>query len=154
MGIYVDFGGGHTPVPGYINVDLVDTADKIVNLDQRGLMLPFMENQVDGAVSYQLMEHITNLVPLMNEIYRVLKPGAIIEMSMPYANTTESLQDPTHKRQFVEQSWQYFAIGSPFEKEQIEYGIKARFEILKCERGSGVDDWQLFVHLRKPGQLG
>ena len=145
----VDFGSGLAKAPGHIGLDIIPQADIVINLDDPKLKLPFEDNSIDGARASQFVEHIDNLISFLNEVYRVLKPGAVIEINTPYANTKQSLQDPTHRRQFVEETFAYFAKNSALHKEQDEYGITARFEIVRCERGEFPDQWQLFVCLKK-----
>lgn len=40
-----------------------------------GEKLPYPSNQFDYAISFQVLEHVPNPEALINEIYRVLKPG-------------------------------------------------------------------------------
>lgn len=162
----LELGGGLAPAPGHINIDIIPEADIIWDLNQ-GLpketthktttgekfdIIVYRLHGTEGIRCSMLLEHLDNIIPLLNDCFDVMVPGALFEISVPYANTKESLQDPTHKRQFVEESFLYFCKDSPYQKEQNEYGITARFEIVKCEKGSGVDDWQLFVVLKKPDE--
>jgi len=166
--ISIDLGGGLAPRPGYINIDLIEGADIQYDLNyglpmvnkKKGVykgtitalfqgVEPIHSNSVSFFAASHLLEHLDNIIPLMNDCYEALKPGGLFEISMPYAGTIEQYQDPTHKRAFVENSFLYFAEDSPFKKEQKEYGITARFKIIKNERGKGVDKWQLFVALSK-----
>jgi len=149
--IRIDLGGGLSPYPGYINIDLIKEADIQWDLE-KGLPESILPDSVVAITASHLLEHLADIIPLMNDCYEVLIPGGLFEISMPYAGTTEWYQDPTHKRAYVEQSFLYFATNSPYKKEQDQYGITARFEIVKAERGMGVDDWQLFVTLRKGGK--
>jgi len=102
--------------------------------------------KVEGIRSHHCIEHLDTIIPLMNDVYKVMKKNALFELSTPLAGTKEWYQDPTHKRAYVPESFLYFAKDSPFKKEQNEYGISARFEIIKNEV---VDNWQLEVALKK-----
>lgn len=146
--IRIDLGGGLSPRPGHINIDLIEEADIRWDLE-KGLPETVRFSSVTGFTASQLIEHLADIIPLMNDCYDALVFGGLFEISTPYAGTKEWYQDPTHKRAYVEDSFLYFAMDSPFKKEQNQYGITARFEIVKAERGTGVDEWQLFVVLRK-----
>lgn len=154
----IDLGGGHAPTPGHINIDIVDEADVVWDLNL-GLPRkemptdytmskgnPLLHSNVEGIRCHHLIEHLHNIIPMMNDAYEVLKDGALMEISTPLAGTPQYWQDPTHVKGFVPESFLYFRKDSPFEKEQNEYRITARFEIVKCEVSDG---WQLEVTLKK-----
>lgn len=147
--IRVDLGGGLVPRPGHFNVDLIQEADIVFDLNS-GLPPDWPDNSIDAFFASHLIEHLDSVIRLFNDVYRTLKPGGIFEGSTPYAGTSEYWQDPTHKHGFVENSFAYFVDGSPFQKEQAQYGITARFIVHRAERGTGVDAWQLLFALKKP----
>lgn len=150
----LDLGGGLAPTPGHISIDIIKEADIVWDLN-KGLPTAgdwygeVKMGNVEGIRCHHVIEHLDTLIPLMNDCYSAMDDGAIFEISTPYAGTVQWYQDPTHKRAYVPESFLYFCKDSPFKKEQDEYGITARFEIVKAERGQGVDDWQLFVVLKK-----
>jgi len=146
--VRIDLGGGLSPRPGHINIDLIEEADIQWDLE-KGLPEVIRSSSVTAFTASQFIEHLNDIIPLMNDCYETLVLGGLFEISTPYAGTKQWYQDPTHKRAYVEESFLYFAMDSPFGKEQDQYGITARFEIVRAERGTGVDDWQLFVTLRK-----
>ena len=89
--------------------------------------------------AYDFLEHIPigKVVPVMNEIYRVLKPGGIFESSTPSTDGRGAFQDPTHTSFWNRNSWFYYSI----KEYRNLYGIKADFEIVKMEdinRGNGI----------------
>jgi hypothetical protein len=146
--VVVDLGGGLAPRPGHINVDLIPQADVVHDLNT-GLPKYWPDDSVSAFFASHVIEHLESIIPLMNDVYRVLKPGCAFEISTPLAGTTQYWQDPTHKHGFVPESFLYFSDASPFGKEQAQYGITARFIIARAEAGTGVDAWQLFAVLRK-----
>ncbi len=104
------------------------------------------EDQIEGIRCHQLLEHLDTIIPLMNDCYEVMKPGAEFEISTPYALSEQCWGDPTHKRGYTKDTFQYFVKDSPFQKEKDEYGITANFELVRCEI---VDGWNIEVVLRK-----
>lgn len=154
----LDLGCGtpNTKAPGHVGIDIVQTADIVWDLN-KGLPLPqngfqlndkFPEalHDIEGIRCHQLIEHMSTIIPLMNDCYQVLKPGAIFEISTPVAGTKQFWQDPTHIKGYVFDSFHYFEKDSILPDAQKEYGITARFIILDSWIEQG---WNLQVRLTK-----
>lgn len=153
----LELGGGHAPAPGHLNIDIVPEADIYWDLN-KGLPFSLTEDvetttksykfphdSVEGIRCHQVLEHLDTIIPLLNDCYRAMKPGAIMEISTPLAGTTQFWQDPTHKKGFVPESFLYFRENSPYQKEQTEYEITARFKV----ETEILDGWNLNVKLIK-----
>lgn len=154
----IDIGGGHAVAPGHINIDIVPEADIVWDLN-KGLPKPGSASildfkiewdgvtaPVEGIRCHQVLEHLTSIIPLLNDCYEIMKEGAQMEISTPLYGTIQAAQDPTHVRCYVPETFLYFQKDSPFNKEQNEYGITARFKIVKSEV---LDGWNLNVTLEK-----
>ena len=63
---------------------------------------PFDDKSIDEIFAKDVLEHIPNLIKVMEEIYRITKPGAKVYIEVPYWNSWEVLTDPTHVTQFNE----------------------------------------------------
>ena len=154
-GTRLDIGGGtkKTAAPGHINIDLTDDADIKWDLNKglpRGSdpkIAPIWNEPIEGIRCHQVLEHLTEVIPLMNDCFKVLKPGGIMEISVPLAGTDPFWQDPTHKRGFILRTFDYFCDDPTTADAREEYGITAKFERVwdLLEHG-----WNLQVHLRKP----
>src|SRR3990172_10401098 len=72
-----------------------------------------------------VLEHLDDVVLVMEEIYRILKPGGIVKIYLPYAKSDGALQDPTHKHLFTEKSMDYFR-----QDDKYNYYTNAKFRIL------------------------
>ena len=69
----LNIGCGKNKLKGFINLDISpNVAPDIVRDIERGL--PFGDNTFDEAVSSHTLEHIRDLIFVMNEIWRVCKP--------------------------------------------------------------------------------
>jgi predicted SAM-dependent methyltransferase len=88
--------------------------------------LPYPDNSVDVIRAYDFLEHIPmgSVISVMEEIYRVLKPGGIFESFTPSTDGRGAFQDPTHVSFWNRNSWSYY---SDPECRKL-YGIKANFE--------------------------
>jgi predicted SAM-dependent methyltransferase len=120
----IDIGGGFNPKAGFDSVDKCSGAKYNVNFEHE--RLPFADESVDEIYTAHTFEHIENLIHLMNEIWRVMKWGAKIEIIVPHHECTLAFQDPTHKRFFNSQSMKFFE-GQYLNKYQLAYGITGAF---------------------------
>lgn len=110
----LNLGCGRKRMTGYIGIDRVgyidgngnQAVDIIRDLEKEGL--PFCDNSCVEIVADAFLEHIVNLEFLLNECWRVLKPGGILKGAVPNAGSDGSFRDPTHKRFFTESTFSYF----------------------------------------------
>jgi len=71
--------------------------------------LPYGDNIFDKIVASQVLEHVVNFMPLMNELHRILKKDGILEVWVPYVrNYDHAFGDPTHVRYFDLKTFKYF----------------------------------------------
>ena len=87
---------------------------------------PLKKNEFDLILCSQVLEHLTNTVKTMEEIWRVSKKGAIIKIWVPHFSAPVAFTDPTHKSYFGLSSFEYFT-----NECELNYYSKARFKILK-----------------------
>ncbi|MDD5241099.1 MAG: methyltransferase domain-containing protein [Sulfuricella sp.] len=130
----INMGSGKTSKPGFFNLDLValPNVDIVADINQPLSALP--DNSVDAISSCHVFEHITNLPGLMEELYRVCRPGARIEISVPHFSNPHYFSDPTHVRPWGLYTMSYFMD----EEDQFGRGVpsyysKARFLMEKIE---------------------
>lgn len=88
----VELGGRMNAAPGYETVDLVD-ADVICDLNGRW---PFEDNSVGVIRSFDVFEHLKDIMHTMSELYRVLAPGGMAYIQVPSTDGRGAFQDPTH----------------------------------------------------------
>jgi predicted SAM-dependent methyltransferase len=77
------FGSGRKLVSGWVNVDVIGTTPCIDLADGE---LPWPDQSFDCAVSQHVIEHLElegEVLPLLKEVRRVLKPGGEIWLSCP-----------------------------------------------------------------------
>lgn len=66
------------------------------------------DNSFDAAVAIDVLEHIPDLTAAMTNLLRLLRPGGVFEILVPYDLSHGAWQDPTHVRAFNERSWLYY----------------------------------------------
>lgn len=109
--VNLNLGCGFHPEPGFVNVDRVPGpgVDLVRDLERVGPDDALgSADSVDCVVASHVLEHIVNLIPLMREIHRVLRPGGYLLAAAPHASSDDAWEDPTHVRAFTERSWYYF----------------------------------------------
>ncbi len=132
-GTKLNLGAADRQFPGFLSVDIVPPADFVCDLEQ---CWPWDDSSVDEIRAHDIIEHLENRIHTMNEMYRVLKPGARAIIEVPNAAKGEGFfQDPTHKSAWVMNSWQYFEDGT-FAHSRLAkaYGITARFKIVELSQ--------------------
>lgn len=103
----LNIGAGRTYIPDFINVDIDSKADVCLDLSED--RLPFEDNSVDLIFSYHALEHISDYLFALSEIYRVLKHGGKLLVGLPYVSLTEyHLVNPYHLHNFNEFSFDFF----------------------------------------------
>ena len=144
--------------PGFVNVDIAKPADQLVDLAQ---LWPWPDSSVDAVLALDVCEHIGDcnhvstscaacLLPgeetldpglnyrhtlgrihFMNELWRVMEPGARVTLETPNASRgCGYYQDPSHVTPWCMSTFRYFEHGS-FAHTRLAkaYGITAAFRI-------------------------
>ena len=139
--IKLDLGCGKNKPDRYIGVDIIENKGvDIVHDCEKGL--PFEDNTFIEIRAWDFLEHISrkNVIHLMNEIWRVLKPGGKFVFKTPDAERGQgAFQDPTHKSFWVINSFKYYE--NTYYKDL--YGIKASFRIdeIRSTKYTDKDDY-------------
>jgi len=112
--------------------------------------LPFNSDSFSSISAFDVLEHIPRwerlpdglivfpFVGLMQEIYRVLKPGGIFYAVTPGYPSKAAFQDPTHVNYITRETLFYFS-GLASHSENLGYGFNGKFEVLHNSwlRGNG-----------------
>jgi len=159
--IHVDLGCGFLPRNPFncsrlIAIDVLDPTEETRDFEyikhDLTKSLPFESNSIDSISAYDFLEHIPRwervgetvtfpFVALMDEIYRVLKPGSGILFAVtPLFPSEASFSDPTHVNYVTSETVYYFANSS--HAKSLGYGFKGEFEIIfsRALRGAGPYD--------------
>lgn len=128
-GLKLNLGALDRAFPGFLSVDICPPADIVTDLSQPW---PWEDSTVDEVKALDVIEHIADRIHFMNQLHRVLKPGARAEIVTPNASRGAGyFQDPTHKSPWCLNSFQYFEEGSFATRRLAQpYGITARFRII------------------------
>jgi SAM-dependent methyltransferase len=151
MSIHLDLGCGPIPRNPYgraklcgidIRADLqLDPAVEIAAANLSCEPIPYPDNHFDSVSAYEFLEHVPRVsldhasktthfpfIELMNEVWRVLKPGGLFYAVTPAYPHTNAFVDPTHVNYLTTRSSRYFVGADPLGRM---YGFKGRFSVVR-----------------------
>lgn len=119
--------------PDFIGVDIWEppwaTAENFIKADLRKKW-PFPDSSVKQLRANDIFEHLPHKVTTMNEAWRVLKPGGLLELFVPTTDGRGAFQDPTHVSFWTPNDIWYFSDHwAEWRRFHEAYGIKANFRV-------------------------
>lgn len=87
--------------------------------------MPFPDNTFERIFASHILEHIPNILPLMQELWRVAKPDCSLVARVPYGSSDNAFEDPTHVRQYFMQSFSYYG---QLAYNAADYGYRGDWE--------------------------
>lgn len=127
----LNLGCGKTNSPEWFGLDITDNPGVDLVADcEKGIPLP--SNSFDMIYARDFLEHISmkNNAMIMEEIYRVLKPGGSFQFMVPSAvgsNPGAAFQDPTHISFWTQMKFRYFYDDSVNGSFRALYDYNCRF---------------------------
>jgi SAM-dependent methyltransferase len=79
-----------------------------------GSLGAFHDNSVGGIYAINLLEHLSDPRPLIEEMCRVLAPGCPATIWVPHARSGMYLQDLDHKTPFILDTWKNHLDSHPY----------------------------------------
>ena len=125
-GIRLDIGCGRSKLKGTVGVDIVPLpgVDIVADLNTG---LPFGDGTVDAIYTSHTLEHVDNFVGVMEELWRICRPDALVHIWVPHASCPFATWiDPTHRRGMTIETFSYFNPAA----NHLSYYSRARFEIV------------------------
>jgi len=115
------FGGGKDFRPEHFNIDLNSDWDPDAVLDlasssligsrvetRRFGVVTLREGYFDKLIVSDVLQRMADLTGAMSNALRLLHPGGLLQIAVPYDLGLGAWQDPTHVRAFNENSWLYY----------------------------------------------
>lgn len=137
--VRIDIGCGPRKAPGFIGVDIAPApgVDIVADLGQA---FPFDDSTVDELRAHDVIEHLADRIHTMNEIWRICKPGAKVDVRVPSSDGRGAFQDPTHISFWNINSFKYYCVEFPPYLELChQYGFKGAFKLLKLDHEQSPD---------------
>ncbi len=117
-------GCGSKKAPGAIGVDFNPKSQADIIHDLNEHPWPLESDTFERVICEHVLEHLTDLVRTMAEVFRVSKDGALVEIITPHFSCVNSWDDPTQKHHFTLASFDYFS-----REHSLSYG-DVHFEII------------------------
>lgn len=120
----LDFGCGSKPYVSLFNTDTYTGLDFETEVSAQneqlaadffydGKTFPFEDNKFDSVFSSEVLEHVFNPDVILDELHRVMKPGADIVLTCPF-------YWPEHEQPYDYARYSSFGLKSLFEKHGFE----------------------------------
>lgn len=109
----LDIGCGPTKHwPGNLGLDRhpYPGVDVVADLET---VLPFADETFDQVFAVHVLEHIRDILALMDELHRVLRTRGILHVMVPRSGAATAVGDPTHVRSFDALTFKYFCPPRP-----------------------------------------
>lgn len=115
--------------------------------------IPFCDDYFDVVIAKHVIEHFADndLIFLVDEIWRVVKPGGIIEVVVPDITSPNRYRDPTHKtRDWSEDSFMFWQVDEDgkYVIFHESHNIKAKFSKIETAINGNKDRFYR-LHPRK-----
>ena len=123
--VALDLGCGANKVPDTWGVDgmALPGVDLVHDLAETPYPLP--ESWADHIYLHHVLEHFTNPLPILEEVWRIARPGARVSIRTPHYSGVYAWKDPTHRRAFSAESFHYFG------ENNYSYYTSVRFRVVR-----------------------
>lgn len=127
-GVNLLLGANYNARAGYINVDIepLPGIDVICDLEKPW---PWADESVDHILAEDIFEHLHDPFHSMNEAWRVLKPGGVLNLRLPSTDGRGAFQDPTHVSFWNANSMYYYSIDHPDYHQLYPSKVKCAYRI-------------------------
>ncbi|KAA0577974.1 hypothetical protein FZ983_20595 [Azospirillum sp. B21] len=149
----VDLGCGDHKPDGFVGVDVAPGpgVDLVCDLTGR---FPFETGSVAHLRAHDLIEHLPDRLHTMNEIWRVCRGGAIVDIRVPSTDGRGAFQDPTHISYWNANSFFYYSVDHPAYLSLCrKYGFRGAFRIRSLSSSATPDQVvhvQVMLEVIKP----
>lgn len=109
-----------------VNLDITSDTNPDVVHDLNELPWPFAADRFRSVKMLDVIEHLDNIVSVMNELHRVCRHGARITITTPHFSSSNSFTDPTHRHHLGWFSMDYFT-----GEHEHSYYTQARFRTIQ-----------------------
>lgn len=114
----LDIGAGAKREDGWLTMDISPVHSPDFQHDLTQFPWPFRDGQFSEVRAWHILEHIERryLIPVMNEMHRILKSGGMASIEVPVFPYWTAIADPTHLSFFVPQTFAYFCTFDSYRK--------------------------------------
>lgn len=122
----LNLGCGSDYKNGWVNLDINKNVKADIYHNIEKFPYPFHNNSFDFVLLNMVLEHISSPIAVLEEVWRISKPNAMVKVFVPHWSSYLQYSDLTHKSAFSALSFHYFETGNP-----KYYSKSANFEVVK-----------------------
>lgn len=149
----LDVGCGNAKTLGAIGIDFNPRTAADVLCDLNHPTLPFADNVFERIVCNHIVEHVTDFVRLVEEIHRVARAGACVEILTPHFSNRFSYTDPTHVRHLSLFSFDYFVAQPPFQPSLLSRAFETQSPLVEFYSRARFVKGRAFLRFGRPFRL-
>ena len=123
----LNLGCGRKRREGAVNVDCTARTSPDVVHDLNVRPWPFSNDAFAEVYAFDVLEHLEDVVAAMEEVHRVCRNGARVEITVPHFSSANAFTDPTHRHFFSRFSFDYFDDAHDF-----GFYSAASFEVVRA----------------------
>ncbi len=101
----LDLGCGRNKRPGAIGVDRDPASQADLLCDLNRVPYPFRADSFDEIHLHHVIEHLTDVVAVVAEIWRIARQGARVFIATPHFSSIHSYTDPGHRQRLARGSF-------------------------------------------------
>ena len=125
-GLRLNLGCGRRKFDDAVNLDITPATNPDVVHDLAILPCPFDDSTFREVIAFDVIEHLDDFLGTMEEIHRICRAGATVDISVPHYSSRYAYTDPTHRRFFGVASMDYLS-----EEHAFGFYSEARFKVLR-----------------------
>ena len=110
----LNLGCGQDHLAGWVNVDRYPASHPDLVHDLEQLPWPIPDDAAEEVLLKHVLEHLgrdsDTFLGILQELYRVCAPGALVRIVVPHPRHRDFLQDPTHVRPVLAEMFEHFSL--------------------------------------------
>lgn len=99
-GAVLDIGCGSAKHPGAVGLDISADTDADIVHDLDVFPYPIEDASFDQILLQDVIEHVAQPIKVFEELHRIARPGASIQLRTPHFSSVLAYGDPTHRHYF------------------------------------------------------
>jgi SAM-dependent methyltransferase len=99
-GAILDIGCGSSKTPGAVGLDISSDTDADIVHDLDVFPYPIEDSSFDQILMQDVIEHLREPIRVFEELHRLARPGARIQLRTPHFSSVLAYGDPTHRHYF------------------------------------------------------
>ena len=99
-GAVLDIGCGGAKHPGAVGLDISADTDADIVHDLDVFPYPIEDASFDQILLQDVIEHVREPIKVFEELHRIARPGARIQLRTPHFSSVLAYGDPTHRHYF------------------------------------------------------